>query len=297
MQPAGVAEPEHRAAHARRVVARAAERRRAEREEDARQHDVVAHHLAQRRTEYGRQRERRELGLTAAARDRPEVLLDERARLRGIEVAGDGEHGVVGRVPRREELGHVVERRGVEVLHRADERVVEGMVRRVAERGELLPPRAVGLVVHRPAALVLHHVALRVELLLRHRGEEAPHAVGLEPERELELVRRQRLEVVRAVEPGRAVERPAGALHELEVLVRRDVGRALEEHVLEQVSEPGATGTLVGRADVVPEIHRDDRRGVIFGQGHPQPVGELERLDGNAHERMLRTQEARRYEV
>ena len=122
----------------------------------------------------------------------------------------------------------------------------------------------------------MHDVALRVELLLRHRGQQLAHAIRLEPERELELVRRHRLEVVRALEPRRAVERAAGALHELEVLVRFDVGRALKEHVLEQVREAGAPRRLVGRPDVIPEVHGDDRRRVVLGQRDEQPVRRAE---------------------
>ena len=76
---------------------------------------------------------------------------------------------------------------------------------------QLLVPGAVGPVVVAPALLVLHDLALVVQVLLAQRVEQRAHAVGLEPERELELVRRHRLEVVGAVEPGRAVERPAGA--------------------------------------------------------------------------------------
>ena len=53
---------------------------------------------------------------------------------------------------------------------------------------------------------------------------------------------------------GRAVQRAAGALDELEVLVRRDVLGALEEHVLEEVREARASLALVRRADVIPEI-------------------------------------------
>ena len=139
--------------------------------------------------------------------------------------------------------------------------------------------RAVRLVVHRPAALVLHDVALRVELLLRHRRQQIAHAIRLEPERELELVRRHGLEVVRAVEPGRSVQRAAGALHQLEMLVRADARRALKEHVLEQVRESRAARPFVRRADVIPQVHGDDRRRVILGEGDEQPVVEPERLD------------------
>ena len=144
--------------------------------------------------------------------------------------------------------------------------MMERMVRRKAERRKLFHPRAVRLIVHRPPSLVHHDFALSVELLLRHRRQQLAHAIRFEPQRELELIRRQRLEIVRALEPGRSVQRPAGALHELEVLVGLDVGRALEQHVLEQVCEPGAARPLVRRADVIPQVHRDDRRGVIFGQ-------------------------------
>ncbi len=283
VQTARVAEAQHGAGESGDVVAGGAEHRRAERQKDTRQHDVVGHDLAKRLAERRREVERRQRGLGAARRDRAEVALDERLRLGGIEVAGDRQHGVVGRVPGREELADVLERRGVEVLERADERVVERVLRRIRQRGEALPPGAVRLVVDRPAALVLHDVALGVELLLRHRREQPAHAVGLEPERDRELVRRHGLEVVRAVEPGRPVQRPAGTLHELEVLVRRDVRRSLEEHVLEQVREAGASGALVRRADVIPEVDRDERRGVVFRQGDAEAIRKTIGLERDAH--------------
>ena len=160
---------------------------------------------------------------------------------------------------------------------------MERMLGGKRERREPLPPRAVRLVVHRPAALVLHDVALRVELLLRHRGKQLAHAIGLEPERGRELVGRHRLEVVRALEPGGAVQRAAGALHELEMLVGADVGRALKEHVLEQMGKAGATGALVRRADVIPEIHGDDGCRVVLGKRDGESVRQPKRLDRNSH--------------
>ena len=90
---------------------------------------------------------------------------------------------------------------------------------------------------------------------------------------ELELVRRQRLEVVRAIEvvvPLRFVA--AGRLEQLEVRVAGHVLRALEHHVLEQVREAGAPGGLVGRTDVVPDVDRDERQAVIFREDHLEPV-------------------------
>ncbi len=56
------------------------------------------------------------------------------------------------------------------------------------------------------------------------------------------------------------------------MLPRGNVLGAGEHHVLEQVREPGPTRLLVLRADVVPDGDRRDRRGVILGEEHGQPV-------------------------
>ena len=71
------------------------------------------------------------------------------------------------------------------------------------------------------------------------------------------------------------------------MLVGRDVDGALEEHVLEQVSEPGSLESLVCRADVIPQIDRDDRRRVILGEHHMQAVREAVALDRNTHGSIL----------
>ena len=112
-----------------------------------------------------------------------------------------------------------------------------------------------------------------VELLLIEHVEQVAHAIGLEPQPELELVRRQRLEVVRAIEVGRAVEvRAARRFEQLEVRVARHVLRALEHHVLEQVREARAARRLVGRTDVIPEIDRDERQPMIRREDHLEAV-------------------------
>ena len=76
-----------------------------------------------------------ELGVVGAPREQPgrqvtEVALDEGEPLLGGEVTAQGEHGVVRGVVRPEERVDVVEARGVEVLHRADRRVVVGVALR-----------------------------------------------------------------------------------------------------------------------------------------------------------------------
>ena len=133
------------------------------------------------------------------------------------------------------------------------------------------------------AALVLHHLALVVELLLRDRAEQPAHAVRLEPQRGLELVGRQRLEVVGAVAVRGAVQRAARAAHQLEVPVVGDVRAALEHEVLEQVREPGAPQLLARAADVIVDVDRDDRIAVVLVDDHLEPVVEHELLERDLH--------------
>ena len=79
------------------------------------------------------------------------------------------------------------------------------MVGGIEPRREEVPDLAVGLVLAL-ALLVLHHAALLVELGLADRAEQVAHAVGLEPERQVERGGRDVLEVVGAVLVGRAVQ-------------------------------------------------------------------------------------------
>jgi hypothetical protein len=58
----------------------------------------------------------------------------------------------------------------------------------------------------------------------------------------------------------------------------------LKEHVLEQMREPRASGTLVRRSYVIPQIHGDNWRSVIFRECDRQPVVEPECLNGDAHD-------------
>src|SRR5207247_1507115 len=79
-------------------------------------------------------------------------------------------------------------------------RAVVGPDDPVAERGRIR------LVVHPQALLLLHGLALVLEVLRRDR--ERAHPVGLEPQRQIEPVRRHRLVVARVTVVGRPVQRP-----------------------------------------------------------------------------------------
>ena len=67
-------------------------------------------------------------------------------------------------------------------------------------------------------------------------------------------------------------------------LIAGDVLRPLEHEVLEEVRETALSGPLVGRADVVPDVHPDDRSAVVLGEDDGEAVRQLillERYAGN----------------
>ena len=192
-------------------------------------------------------------------------------RLGGLDVARDREEGVPGRVVRRVEAARVVERRGAEVVHRADDGVLvgEGVVR---ERVGRLEGRRVRLVVDPEPLLLLHGLALVVELLLRE--DERAHPVGLEEEAEVEALGRERLVVVRPVLGRRAVHRAARGGHEPEVLALPDVLGALEHEVLEEVGEARLSRKLDAAADVVRDVDRDEGDAALGRDDDGQAVRE-----------------------
>jgi hypothetical protein len=59
-----------------------------------------------------------------------------------------------------------------------------------------------------------------------------------------------------------------------------EVLRPLEHQVLEEVGEAGPPLRLRSDADVIDDRHADDRRGAVWGQHHPQAIGQGEPLDG-----------------
>src|SRR5690606_26519357 len=137
-----------------------------------------------------------------------------------------------------------------------------------------LERRPVGLVVVALAALVLHDVALVVEVGLGERRGERAHPVGLQPERELQVADGHGLVVVRALERGAGVERGAGALQQRGVLAFGDVRGALEHQVLEEVGESGSAGPLMPRPHPVPEVHGCQWYDMVLADHHAQAIAE-----------------------
>jgi hypothetical protein len=225
--------------------------------------------------------DRRRLGL---ARDVVEVFPYQAQRVVAPEVADQAQHRVVRRVVSPEEAADVREARLVEIVHRADRGMLIGEVR-VEQLVEVLVRQAVRLIVDAQATLFLDGLPLVVQLVLR--DVERAHAIGFEEQRQLELVRRQHLEIERQVDAGRPVHRAAVGEHLVEVLAVADVLRALEHHVLEQVREARQSLALVARPDVVRDVQGDHGHAVILHELHAQTVVERRLGEIDAHPRGL----------
>ena len=180
---------------------------------------------------------------------------------------------------------HFVELRGLQVGDLADRRPVVRMIRREQRRQQRHRRETVGPVLVVLPPLVQHHVALIRELRLGQRRQQVAHPIGFHPQRELERAGRHHFPVVRAIGVGRSVERRAGALQRLEEAAIVML-RPLEHQVLEQVREAGVARLLVLRPDVIPEVHRDDRAGVVFVQQHVESVAERVLGEGNVHRKL-----------
>ena len=198
-----------------------------------------------------------------------EVLRDELHGLRRVEVTDERHDRVFRHVIGVVEIAHVVERRRLEILHAADRRV---LVRVAHERfvEQDLVEASVRLVVDTQPPLLLDNLDFffeRVAVDAKRR-----HPIGLEPQGEGHVLRRQRFPEHRGVFLRIRVAASADACDDRRVRLGLHVLRALEHHVLEQMRKPGSSRLLVSRADVVPHGQMHDRRRMILGQDHAQPV-------------------------
>ena len=102
---------------------------------------------------------------------------------------------------------------------------------------------AVGSVFRALPALVPHHVLLIRKIGLVQLVRQISHAVGLQPEGKLQLVRRQCFIVVGAIEIRRSIDvRCSRGLQITIVRAAWNVLRTFEHHVFEQVRETRAPG-------------------------------------------------------
>ena len=207
--------------------------------------------------------------------DRTERLRDPLQRLRGIELAGHDQRGVVGLVVLAIER---LQTRDVDVLDvRARADGVLAVVVPLVHRGQRLREQdAVGAVLAH-LHLVAHHRHFGVEVTTS--DEAVGHRIGLPAEvpAQVVVVGREARGVVGAVEPGAAVGGQP-ALGELAPDLRM-FRRSLEEQVLEQVRHAGLAVVLVTRAHSVGEVDGGRRLRIVRYQQHLQPVRQAVLVD------------------
>lgn len=199
-------------------------------------------------------------------------------RLR-IELARDDQHGVVGLVILVVEGAQLRDVHVLDVAARADGALavvvplVGGGLHLLHEHAE----RVVLAAFH----LVADHGHLGVEVFLG--DQRVDHGVGLPAQVPLEGfgIGREAGEVIGAIRRGGAVGLQATA-RELAQRVA-DGGRALEQHVLEQVGHAGLAVVLVARSHQVRHVDRGGGLGRVGRQQHAQAVGQA--VFGNALDR------------
>ncbi len=156
------------------------------------------------------------------------------------------------------------------------------MLRRIQRRHDGHAGEPVGPVLVVLPPLVQHHFALVGELGVRQRRQQVAHAVGLHPQREIQRVRRNHFPVIGAVRVRGSVQRGARFLQRVKVPAVVML-RALEHQVFEEVGEPGASGDFVLGSDVIPDVDRDNGKGVILVNQDVEAIGQRVLAERNVH--------------
>ena len=207
---------------------------------------------------------------------RAEGLVDAGQRFAFIELPGHHQDGVVRRVVAVVEGAEVLHIHLLDVRAGADGRLA--VVVPVEGHGlEPLDGHAEGIVLA-GLKFIAHHghlAALAVLAPQRLRREVAVlHAIRFEVQGLAEVLLRGREGdvVVGAVEGGGAVEVPAQLVEQLGYV--GVLGRALEDHVLQQVRHARLAIVLVAAAHQVGDVGGDGGLAGIGEEQHPQAVGE-----------------------
>jgi len=162
------------------------------------------------------------------SRKASEVAVDKRVEIIG-HVTRDHERRVPRHVPRAIEREHVADGRGLDVVVAADREVAQRMTLGIQRERNGEPLCTVRHVLVALAALRANDRLLGREPLLVEVRREVAHALALEPQRELELMRGHDLVIRGAIGAGRCVRfGRAGALQHLVVMRAEPLGRALE---------------------------------------------------------------------
>ncbi len=135
-------------------------------------------------------------------------------------------------------------------------------------------------------------ITSRSEAKVSSREAQIAHAVGFHAHDQLEPVARDAL-VIGGVVPGRErVVLAAIAGDGAREFARRDLARALEHQVFEEVRDAGMAARLVSRADAIPDHVRDHRRAAIGDHHDLHAVAEREGFRPRQFARVWRDSEA-----
>ena len=214
----------------------------------------------------------------SGGRDAIEIFPGPEQRLLGIEIADDDQRGVVRFVEGVEELADVFDFRAIEIGHAADGGVMVGVLGK-GRGAQILFQVTVGLVFDPDATFFFYDFALGFEIFFGN--VEAAHAVRFEPQNSFQVIAGESFEKIRGVVSGFRIVEPADGFDDSGMFFSRNMRRALEHQVLEEVGETGAARQFVFGSDVIPNLEVDDRNGVIFEENYLQPVGEG--MDGEFH--------------
>ena len=209
----------------------------------------------------------------AERRDAAVGGVGDAAHLVRLDVAGDDQDRVLGRVEAPVVGERVLAIEALDLVHPADDRRAVGMVHEQRRRHRLRKlGRRIGLDPH--AALLEHDVALGRD----HRlvEDEAGHAVGLELHHGPEVLAGDALEIGGVVVGGEGVLLAAERRDDLAELARRVPARALEHQMLEEMGDAGLADRIVGRAVAVPDHVRDDGHAAVGHDHHLESVVEIE---------------------
>ena len=190
-------------------------------------------------------------------------FLDQGQRLCGVEVANDGNGGIVRPVKRVIELAQPLDRHLLDVAAMPDGAVVI----RVCDKRRLIDLLVQRL--HRrifaALKLIAHHGHLRAPVLIAQ--QQIAHTVRFHVDGASQVLAAKVLVIVCAIQPGGGVVAGAGALKQLvDVVALAAVAlrRTLEHHVFQNMGRARATGHLILGADAVSH-HEGQRRARMLG--------------------------------
>ena len=126
----------------------------------------------------------------------------------------------------------------------------------------------------------------RSDLKLASFKRERRHPLGLGPENRIQIIGRHDLVINGHILRGVGVVFTADVLRQVVESIGREMVVPLKHHVLEEMGETASLVRIILRPDVIPDLHRHRRAGMIFHGVNLQSVGqslvlELQRRDGD----------------